>query len=324
VRTPLIIRWPEKFPAGQLFEKTVSNFDYFPTITTATGATLPAGLPGRDLAWVVASDADIDNPLFWEASNSEIHGWAGLSHDGRWRMNQYFVGEPVLNDLQSNPSGELDVLADNPGVAASLHEAYLDWRHKRRLVPFEYRRFNTQGHATLRGSSLQRSPGFGGNTFAIAVTPASRKELGGSVSGSTREIIADQQGQWSLTIEGGKLRAAINGITLEASSLPPGECSRVILASHFVFSALYPKLNHAQIQLYVNEVLVASKKIEQPGMSGDDLERPTSIGRDASGQFPFSGVLGRPVIYNERLVMESESNTKVENSIARIADKLCT
>jgi len=320
VRTPLIIRWPGEFPAGAIFEKTVSNFDYFPTIAKAAGATLPHEMPGRDLAWVVANDIDLDKPLFWEASNSEIHGWGGLSRDGRWRVSQYFVGGPVLNDLIASPSGEVDVLDENPDVADSMHQEYLNWRHKRRLIPFNYNRSSARGQATITGSSFQRNPGFGGHTFTIAVTPDVTE---GSIERIGKEVIAYQRDLWSLSVVGNKLIANVNGIILESQAPPPGECSTVVLASHFVYSALYPDLNRAQIQLYLNGELVDSNQVKHPEILDNDLLQPTHIGQDANEQFSFRGILGRPVIYNERLVTDKESDSKVENSVARAIDKLC-
>jgi arylsulfatase A-like enzyme len=323
VRTPLIIRWPGRFPAGLVFEKTVTNFDYFPTIATAADAHLSKDLTGRDLAMVVENNIDLAEPLFWESNNSEVYAWGGLSRDGRWRMHQYFVGPPALNDLQSDASGASDMLESNASVAESLHHQYLSWRHKRRVVPVNYIRSNARGQAILTGSSLQRSPGFSGHTFAIGVTPDTTPEPGIAIGKVERQVVADQQNQWNLGLVGRKLVAEINGITLEAPPLPSGQCSAVVLTSHFMFSALNPHLNHASIQLFVNGELQDSKEIEDPEMPGDDLLQPTYIGQDAQGQSLFGGVLSRPIIYNERLVADSKSDAKVENGIARVTDKLC-
>lgn len=323
VRTPLLIRWPGHFPKGLVFKKTVSNFDYFPTIAKATRAKLPPNLPGRDLAWVVEGNVDLDRPLFWEAGNSEVQTWAALSSDGRWRMSQYFFGEPVLNDLNTSPSGDLNVLKDNQPIGQLLHNEYLSWRHHARLVPVGYTRSSANGHAQLSGASMQRSPGFGGHTFAIAVIPDRPETLEASLKPAQKQFIAFQQGQWSLSVEGNKLTATLNGLTVEGGSLPYGRCSTVALASEFVFSALNPKVNRAELQLYVNEKLVGTKRVEHPRILSDNLMQPTYIGGDASEQYLFRGILGRPFIYSERLVRDSEKSTKVDNGIARVTADLC-
>ncbi|MFT5709793.1 MAG: arylsulfatase A-like enzyme [Halioglobus sp.] len=323
VRTPLLIRWPGHFHEGLVFKKSVSNFDYFPTIAKATGAKLPPKLPGRDLQWVVRNNVGLDTPLFWEAGNSKVHAWSALSSGGRWRMSQYFFGEPVLNDLNTNPSGELDVLKDNQPTGQMLHKEYLTWRHNARLVPVDYSRSAANGRAQLSGSSMQRSPGFGGHTFAIAVTPDRPEEPAADLNAAQKQFIAYHEGQWNISFDGSKLTAVLNGTTIEGGALPYGQCSTVALTSHFVFSALKPKVNRAQIQLYVNERLVGSKHIEHPILLSDNLMQPTYIGGNASGQYRFSGILGRPLIYSERLVGDSEKNTTVDNGIARVTRKLC-
>ncbi len=323
VRTPLLIRWTGHFPEGLVFEKSVNNFDYFPTIAKAAGADLPPGLPGRDLVWVVGNNADLDTPLFWEAGNSEVLAWSALSSDGRWRMSQYFVGEPVLNDLNVDPPGEFNVLKDNPLTGQLLHKEYLTWRHDARLVPVIYSRSGNNGRAQLSGASMQRSPGFGGHTFAIAVTPDRPEEPSLDLRWEQKQFIAYHEGQWNISFYGSKLTAVLNGTIIDGGSLAYGQCSTVALTSHFIFSALYPNKNRAKIQLYVNEMLVGSKLIEHPILLSDNLTQPTYIGGDSSEQNFFRGVLGRPVIYSERLVSDSEKSTKIDNGIARVTANLC-
>jgi arylsulfatase A-like enzyme len=321
VRTPLLVRWPGKFPAGLVFDKTVSNLDYFPTIANAADAAVPGTLDGRDLLAAVESDSGFGKPLFWESSNSEVSGWGALSEDGRWRMSQYFVGEPVLNDLLSSPHGDRDVMAGHDEVARELHERYIDWRHGRRIVPVEYSRENAGGQATLSGSSLQRSPGFGGYTFAIGVTPNSTDQESGEEA--RREVIASQKNQWSMVLEGENIVVKVNGLRLEAPAPVPGRCSSLVFTSHFVFSPLYPKLNRAQLQLFTNGELAASEQITHPEIPVDDLLAPTYIGSAGNGQYPFRGVLSRPVIYNERVLAEGEHSPVIKNSVSDVLGELC-
>lgn len=323
VRTPLIIRWPGKVKPGEVVDNVVSNLDYYPTIAEAAGATLPSGLPGRDLLKVVHEKGDLQRPLFWEASNSKVHGWGVLTAGGKWRMSQYFVGDPILNDLEASPYGDKDVLVDNFLQAQLVHSQYLEWRHKHRRVPVEYHRENNRGYALLSGQSFQRNPGFGGNTFAIGVTPDIVGEGEGAAGANHRQLIADQSGQWYIGLSGKKLIATIAGNTVIGPTLREGECTTVVLASHFVFSALYPDLNKAQIQLYVNSALVDSVVVDKPVMPSGDPLMPTTVGYGEGGQDPFQGTLSRPIIFNERLVPDEESDPRVDNGVSVITDELC-
>ena len=42
IRTPCIIRWPGRIPAGRVSNEIVHEIDLFPTLAAATGATMPA------------------------------------------------------------------------------------------------------------------------------------------------------------------------------------------------------------------------------------------------------------------------------------------
>jgi arylsulfatase A-like enzyme len=51
VRVPMILRWPGKVPAGEIYDKMVSSTDVFPTLVKAAGLDMPTGQPtdGVDL-----------------------------------------------------------------------------------------------------------------------------------------------------------------------------------------------------------------------------------------------------------------------------------
>ena len=41
IRTPCIIRWPGRIPAGRVSNEIVHEVDLFPTLAAAVGATVP-------------------------------------------------------------------------------------------------------------------------------------------------------------------------------------------------------------------------------------------------------------------------------------------
>lgn len=226
VRTPLLIRWPGKIPAGQVHEGIVSNFDYLPTFTKAASATTPPGLVGSDLVELVHNPQTMRPDLYWESGNSQHHSLSMLSGDGRWRVTQHFSGQAMLFNLDSHPAGNEDVAPEHPEVIAAMHDDFIAWRQQQRVIAMDYKRQNEQGQGLLTGSSPQRIPGYAGHSFAIGVTPAVLED-------DTEQIIAQQAHQWTLSQREGRLRVSLQGLELEGPAPLPGQCASVIVASHF-------------------------------------------------------------------------------------------
>lgn len=149
VRQPIMLSWPGVITPAKR-EELVSSIDLAPTMLSATGATLPDGLPGLDLMPVVrdgkqlgrdtiygevfAHDvADIDKP---EASL--IYRW---TITGRWKLLLTYDGvlgryasthprtekRPQLYDLEADPHEERNLAAQNPEIVARLADKIDLW-----------------------------------------------------------------------------------------------------------------------------------------------------------------------------------------------------
>ena len=137
IRTPCVIRWPGRIPAGQVSNEIVHQVDIFPTLAAAIGAD------------IVPTDRAIDgvNQLpFLEGrqprSNREsivYRGQNGQVHAVKWRDWKFWYqfpaepGDPEpasrmrLFELRSDPKEETDVKAFNPwvkSVADSIVDAF--------------------------------------------------------------------------------------------------------------------------------------------------------------------------------------------------------
>lgn len=322
VRTPLIIYWPNNFDGGEVFDGIVSNFDYLPTLLSAAGIETPAALTGRNLLQVQRKNSGLSEPLFWEMSNSDVHSWGALSADGQWRLSQFFAGEPVLHNLVENRAGDKDVLSVYPEKAADLLRQYQIWHRDQRRVRYEYDQLEANGRSRLTGQSLQRSPGYAGNTFVIGITPESNLEL--SPQGVVGDqMIAYQENQWQLQLRGSRLTLNINGIILRGSVPNGAQCSSVVVSSHFVHSHINPKRSRAMIELYVNGERVAQTLVPLPSLPPDSHLSPTYIGQDGVGERRFVGKLGRPLILNERLVSDENQSVYLGNGIQSLPDDIC-
>jgi len=307
VRTPLFMRWPGRISAGAVSDEPVSLYDIFPTLAAASGATPPPGLVGRNL---LDPDRGAMAQLYWEYLGLSAYSYSILSADGRWRLTQY-LGQRKLNDLAADPSGREDVLQAHPEVAAQLTQDYRQWRMRVRNVDVEYQPLDDRGGAVLRGDDLQRSPGYAGFTFAIGATPAAD-------AGSGTQVIAEQSGRWRLQSTPGQgVQLDVLGQTLRGPALGAGQCTALVVSTHFEYPVVRPKSSASVIQLFVDGRRVDSATVRQPALMTWGYANPTYIGVNAQGREPFAGRLSRPIILNERVVPDDESSV-VGNGISDV------
>jgi arylsulfatase A-like enzyme len=72
-RVPLLVRYPERFAAGQVCEAVASTVDLLPTCLRAAGLDVPVGHDGQDLATLASGDCDRDGVVIQFS-----HGGDGL------------------------------------------------------------------------------------------------------------------------------------------------------------------------------------------------------------------------------------------------------
>lgn len=308
VRTPLLMRWPSHIEPNTVTNEIVSILDIFPTIAQNTSAIPPSDLIGRDLL-----DAGRAPPpqLFWEYSDSVSHRYSVLSVDGHWRLRGGTWVRPTLNNLAADPSGQHDVINLHPDIAARLKSDYLQWRMAAREVDFTYQPLNNRGAAILRGNDLQRSPGRSGFTFAIGVTPPSK------IVGKP-QVIVKQSNRWQILMSAQQgLSIEILGEKIEGPRLPAGQCTELVISSHFKISPFQWKQNLAIIDIYLNGQIVNHVRTEMPTPKDLDYNNSTYIGIDPDGKQPFLGELSRPIILNERVVPDNESEI-IDNGISDV------
>jgi arylsulfatase A-like enzyme len=307
VRTPLLMRWPGHIEPDTVVDETVSILDIFPTILNAISASAPEGLVGRNL---LAETLTPSPQLYWEYSSSVTHRFSILSADGRWRFSRGSWLSPILNDLDADPTGRENVVESHPEVAAALTDDYLHWRKKARRVATSYERLNDNGHAILRNKDLQRSPGSGGFTFAIGVTPKD------TTNGP--QVIAEQAERWHLhSDQEAGMSFSILGLSMALPALPPGRCSELVVTSHFGFTPIKKDANKVFIDMFVDGEKVGSIESNNPIPQHNGYSNPTYIGVNPHGQLPFMGTLSRPVILNERVVIDAQG-AMIANGISDV------
>jgi len=308
LHTPLMIRWPHHINSKEVSDNRVSIMDIYPTLADAAGLSISHPLDGTSL---FATNRPPTKNLYWEYTTSEYHMYSVLSADSRWRLLTNGFGEDmILNDLQADSRGEKNVAAMHPHVVKTLTQQYITWRHGARVVK-PVRQSTKHGGQVLTGSDLQRSPGYNGYTFAMAVTPE-------VVKSAAAQVIVEQPQRWRLTnSQADGLQLTLLGTQLQTTALPTGQCSEIVISSHHLYSMLKPNNNRAIIDLYVNGKRVDETRVEKPALYVGGYTNATYLGHNASGGESFHGRLGQPIILNERLVLDKRAS-QIGNGISSL------
>ncbi|HEX2323940.1 MAG TPA: sulfatase-like hydrolase/transferase [Chloroflexota bacterium] len=132
IRSPGILTWPERIPAGQVLDAPGAAMDVFPTFLQAAGGD-PSRyeLDGVDVLPVVASGAPSPHGrIFWEM------GQQTAVREGRWKLvlhGQLVEGarpedEVFLADLDADMGERRNLAGEQPERAAALRAAAEEWR----------------------------------------------------------------------------------------------------------------------------------------------------------------------------------------------------
>ena len=125
IRTPCIIRWPGRIPAGQVSNEIVHEVDLFPTLAAAAGADIvPAdraidGVNQLPFLEGHQTRSNRDHVIFYANTALRAVKWMD------WKLHYVFVPEPGaapvpplmrLFNLRSDPREETDLKDSNPWV----------------------------------------------------------------------------------------------------------------------------------------------------------------------------------------------------------------
>jgi arylsulfatase len=137
IRTPCIVRWPGRIPAGRVSNEIVHQLDIFPTLAAAVGADIvpkDRAIDGvNQLPFLEGKQAksNRDSVLFFTGNTVRAVKW----HD--WKFWYAFSGEPGgaapqpplmrLFHLLSDPREESDVKDANPWVQGVMDKLIADF-----------------------------------------------------------------------------------------------------------------------------------------------------------------------------------------------------
>jgi len=128
IKTPMIISWPGRVPAGQSYNQLVSTLDILPTVAMALNLDLPAGLIYDGVNLLPYVQGKIAQPphetLFWQVN------WASAVRHENWKLIRTPTNETLLFDLKSDASESDDLSHKHPKLLEFLNTKLKRWQEQ--------------------------------------------------------------------------------------------------------------------------------------------------------------------------------------------------
>jgi arylsulfatase A-like enzyme len=310
LRTPLIIRWPDKRHGGEKVDDVVAIQDIYPTLLGEIGKkTTPRdSFDGQDLHPLLKGEKLAPRPLVHEMVNVGAFNYSWLTADGNWRLSNN-----TLYDLQHDPASNTDVAEKFPQQQISLEKQFADWRSEKTRITPTYTPFNKQGAAIISGDDFRRSPGYGAFSFAVDVAmPA--KAITESV------YVAEQKNIWSLrynpdntftlTISGQEIQS--NALSVNAKNI---DKVNLLLSTTFTRSRLHEGHNRAFVQLQVDKNTVLQWQQDNPPEITEGFAEPTYIGQRSDGSHAWPAQISKPFLWNANIDKDEEEKSAASTAI---------
>lgn len=136
IRVPFFLSWPDKIPAGRLYDKPVSALDVLPTACAAAGAKAGGDLDGVNLLPFLKGEntEPPHNALYWR------FGPQKAIRKGQWKLVDWFDFETrrssgwELYDLDQDVSEKNNLATKRPGLVAELSRDWDRW-NKANIAP---------------------------------------------------------------------------------------------------------------------------------------------------------------------------------------------
>lgn len=123
LRTPMIVRWPGRVPAGRVDATPWSFADFLPTAAELAGLPPPAGIDGTSvLPTLLGKPQELkDRMLYWEQYSG---GYQQAVRWGRWKAIHFAKkksqAENELYDLAADPAETKNLASERPEVLEKM------------------------------------------------------------------------------------------------------------------------------------------------------------------------------------------------------------
>ena len=125
IRVPFLMRWPERFDAGDIYAEPVSTLDLLPTFYAAAGGDVASlgNIDGVDLLPFVRGEAGgrPHQTLFWK---KDVRA---AIRDGDWKLLRFADRPPELYDLTEDRAEQNNLVLDHPDLVAELFKKIFAW-----------------------------------------------------------------------------------------------------------------------------------------------------------------------------------------------------
>jgi arylsulfatase A-like enzyme len=303
VRTPLLMRWPNKLQSVDI-KKQTRILDLYPTLVSLAGGVPPDGLGGRNLMPLLeGKNIPATNKLFWAADMKPGSiTWAMADLEGNNFYQRSAAPNLAVNTL-SPAIADSHALKNSAPLPDDQVIAMLEqWEARERRVQVQWHAETERLPSYLSGRDFQRAPAFAGYTIGFSLEKLSPRHID--------QAILDQVGVWNVTLDGmNRLRVAFG--TTEMVTEPVllnQECNSLVFSADIREKRTFPFAGEASARFiaYLNGVAILdSSALLSRAKTAAPYANPTYIGANADGSHPFMGALGKPVVFNRFLIPEN-------------------
>lgn len=130
IRTPLIACWPDRLPAGKVYDGTVSMVDVLPTALVAATGKPPAATDGVDLMPYLTGGRQgaPHETLVWASGVIKSGADFSVVRHGRWKLIGTGEEPTELYDLAEDPEETNNRIAQHPEIVQDLVARRMAWR----------------------------------------------------------------------------------------------------------------------------------------------------------------------------------------------------
>lgn len=125
IRVPCLVRWPAGgVPAGKVCDQFLTSLELLPSLTAATGASVPHDLVLDGYDWWPTLRGETNSPrkeMFWKRREQIA------ARVGNWKWVEMGGGQGGLFDLAGDPGETTDLSAEHPGTLKLLRGRYQAW-----------------------------------------------------------------------------------------------------------------------------------------------------------------------------------------------------
>jgi arylsulfatase A-like enzyme len=125
IRVPFMVQWPDRIPAGKVYDQPVIALDILSTAVAAAGGKLPENTKTDGVNLLPYLTGEKKSPphesLFWR------YGGQSAMRRGDWKLVMIDDKPPQLFDLAGDNGEQIDLAGEKPDVLKQLKAAYDQW-----------------------------------------------------------------------------------------------------------------------------------------------------------------------------------------------------